>query len=251
MTTTTTHSGGKFVWRELMTHDVEGAKRFYGTLFGWKWDAVPLGEGRPPYTRAYQGEDDYLAGVLDLECEQPTAFWAPYIYVENVDEATKTAVESGAHLAMPPTDLPGVGRFAFLNDPQGAPFYLYCPSGEGEETPPRVGEFCWEHLNTTDPAGAIAFYNKVVGWSAQPMGPVSFFMRDNGTQPVAVVSQAPAGVPAHWLSYVMVEDLAATNARAKALGGEVIEERIEVPGKGAFALLKDPAGALFMLSEPS
>lgn len=251
MTTKTSGPVGKFIWRELLTHDVEGAKRFYGNLFGWSWDSVPMENGRPAYTRAAIGKDDYVAGVFELECEPPTAFWAPYVFVEDVDGAVQTAAACGAHVAMPPTDLPGVGRIAFLNDPQGAPFYLFHPSGEGEETPPRVGEFCWEHLNTSDPAAAIAFYTKVIGWDTQPAGPVSFFLRDNGTKPMAVVSQAPAGVAAHWLSYVMVEDLAVTNAKAKELGGEVIEERIEVPGKGAFALLKDPAGAPFMLSEQS
>lgn len=251
MTATTTSSVGKFIWRELITHDVEGAKRFYENLFGWNWESMPMEGDRPAYAHAALG-DDYVAGILELECEQPNAFWVPYVYVADVDGAVQAAVACGAHVAIPPTDMPEVGRLAFLNDPQGAPVYLFRPaSGEGEETQPRVGEFCWEHLNTSDPTGAIAFYTKVVGWDTLPIGEMSFFTRDRGTKPVAVISQAPAGVPSHWLSYVMVDDLAATNAKAKALGGEVIEERIEVPGKGAFALLKDPYGALFMLSEPS
>lgn len=247
MTATITYSPGKFVWRELLTHDFEGAKRFYAELFGWAMKAMPT----PGVTYAWAATGDKdVAGILELECEEPMAYWAPYVSVADVDGAAETAVAHGGMLVMGPTDLPEVGRFAFIRDPLGAHFYLFhAANGDGEETEPRVGEFCWEHLNTADPAQALAFYTKVVGWGVQSFGPMSFFMRDEGTKPVAVVSQAPAGMPAHWLSYVMVDDLAATNAKAKELGAEVIEERIEVPGKGAFALLKDPSGAAFMLSE--
>ncbi|MNX67209.1 27 kDa antigen Cfp30B [compost metagenome] len=251
MASTPTASPSKFVWRELLTLDPEAAKRFYGELFGWQWTAMPMGEGHAPYHQAAIGETT-VAGILQLDCELDAAFWAPYIAVADVDGATETAASLGASVVVPPTDLPEVGRFSFLHDPQGAAFYLFCATnGESTDAAPTPGEFCWDHLNTSDPAGAIAFYTQLTGWGTQSFGPVTFLTYGPEATPLGVVSQAPPGVKAHWLSYVLVDDLAATNAKAKTLGAEIIEERIEVPGKGAFALLKDPSGALFMLSEPT
>ncbi|HEY9855611.1 MAG TPA: VOC family protein [Stenomitos sp.] len=253
MAETVTHAPGKFVWRELFTPDVEASKRFYGGLFGWNWSTMPMGEGMSTYTMAMVG-DQTIAGFMDLahlpEGDPVPPHWSVYVYVDDVDQALERAIAAGGRACSDATDIPGVGRFAVVRDPQGAMFNLFrATQGGGEAREPGFGEFHWEHLNTSDPEAAIAFYTQVVGWGTESFGPVSFFTREDGTEQVGVVSQAPAGVPAHWITYVRVADLAATNAKAKELGAEVIEERIDVPGRGAFALLKDPFGVLFMTSE--
>lgn len=253
MTATVTHTLGKFVWRELFTPDVEAAKAFYGGVFGWSWNTMPMGD-EGDYTLCVLGEKN-VGGIMDLahipgEHGIPP-HWSLYASVEDVDRAAAKAVELGGKQLNDCSDIPGVGRFASIQDPRGAMLNLFRASnGDGEDREPGVGEFCWEHLNTSDPAAAVPFYTEVVGWGTQAFGPMSFFTREAGTKPVAVVSQVPVGVQPHWLTYVKVDDLAATNDKVRALGGTVIEERITVPGKGSFALLQDPFGAFFMTSQP-
>lgn len=255
MTTTVTYSPGKFVWRELFTRDVEGAKRFYGGIIGWSAQDMPMGEDWS-YTIWAHGEKQ-VGGMMDLANlpgggDQVPPHWSVYVSVDDVDQATERAIAAGGTLLNPCMDIPNVGRFAVIQDPQGAVFNLFkSAAGDGPDTPPGVGDFSWEHLNTSDPDAAVAFYTGVVGWGTMSFGGMTMFTRDAGKTPVAVVSQAPAGVPSHWLTYVTIKDLAATNAKARDLGATVLEERIEVPGKGAFALHQDPWGAFYMLSEPA
>jgi hypothetical protein len=254
MTTTLTYTLGKFVWRELLTRDLEGAKRFYGELFGWRIQDVPFGEGGT-YTLLYSGETQ-VGGMMDLAHVSGGAnvppHWGVYVSVADVDAAAAKVAPAGGKVFVPPTDIPEVGRFAVIQDPQGAVFSLFrSAKGDMPDAEPAVGEFCWEHLHTTDPTAALPFYTEVVGWGVQEMMGLHFFNRNHGQTPLAVVSQTPEGVPAHWLTYVRVADLDATVAKTRELGGEAIEPRIDVPGMGAFALLKDPAGAYFMLSQPA
>ena len=72
----------------------------------------------------------------------------------------------GARLCKAATDIPNVGRFAVLADPQGATFAVFTPSGG----PPPAGAgssggFSWHELATTDVAAALRFYGTLFGWS--------------------------------------------------------------------------------------
>ena len=245
----TPSSYGRIVWREYITHDLESAKQFYGGLFGWTWKAVSAGEGEPPYTVVLNGTDG-VAGMLSVGRKPGTPYWTPYVHVEEVDRVFERAIAHGATAMLPPEDVPGVGRIAFLRDPQGAFFYLFrAVSPDKPETAPQPGEFRWDQLETSDTNAATAFYTEVLGWEIVPAGPISFISPRPRNYPMAVMHGVPEEIPPHWLPYVMVADLEATNAKAKGLGGEIIERRIEVPGSGAFALLKDRDGARFMLAE--
>lgn len=112
---------GAFSWAELATTDVEGAKKFYTTLLGWTTEPAPV-EGMS-YTLAKVGEER-VAGIMSNQCQggviKPQ--WGVYITVDNVDAIARKAEELGGKVLMPPTDIPKVGRFAALMDPQGVMF---------------------------------------------------------------------------------------------------------------------------------
>lgn len=115
------------------------------------------------------------------------------------------------------------------------------------------GDFCWYDLITSDVAGGVDFYSKVVGWQVETWGDGSMPLLKAGERAVGAVNPAPAGVQPYWLAYVQVADLDATLAKAVELGGAVVEPRNPVPGMGAFAVLRDPEGvpvALFEASGP-
>lgn len=251
MAATATFTPGKVVWREYCTRDVENAKSFYGGLFGWRYVLRPMGDRA--YTLILVGELA-VGGIMDLahipNGEQVPPHWGIYISVPDVDDTAEKAVAAGGKHLSGCQDIPGVGRFAVIQDPQGGVFNLFHAfEGDQPDAPADIGEFAFELLNATDPAAAVAYYSGVVGWAAAAMGPVTRLMRNGGEKFVAAVAPAPPGVPAHWMTHVRVADVAATNARARELGGEVLEERIEVPGYGFFALIKDPAGVYIMSYE--
>ena len=145
-----------------------------------------------------------------------------------------------------------MGRATYLADPQGAAVALFRDL-KGDMTgfdPSRavVGEFCWETLNTSDPDGAVRFYTAVAGQHASEFQ--GGRMLATGPRPedgVADVEQAPPGVPPHWLSHVVIDDLAASRDRATRLGAQVLMAEIDVPTVGKMAVIRDPVGAFLSL----
>lgn len=110
---------GAFSWGELMTTDQEAAKTFYGTLFGWQTEDMQM-EGLT-YTVVTAG-DEPVGGIMlqpDESREMPPA-WGLYVTVDNVDATAAMVEELGGEILKPPTDIPDVGRFCVLQDPQGA-----------------------------------------------------------------------------------------------------------------------------------
>src|SRR5438132_34367 len=122
------------------------------------------------------------------------------------------------------------------------------------------GHFVWyEHL-TKDPKAAIAFYGEVVGWKTQPFGepggadPYTMWVGHQG--PLGGVMKLPdeaarMGTPPHWMAHVEVDDVDATAALAKKLGGKVHKAPEDIPTVGRFAILADPQGAVISVFKPS
>jgi len=115
---------GTFCWNELMTKDIAGAKKFYTALFGWKTEDMDMPMGK--YTMFSAGPAP-AGGLMELKPQQKTATpaWMPYVTVEDVDKSTKKAETLGAKVAVPPTDIPNMGRFSIITDPTGASIGLY------------------------------------------------------------------------------------------------------------------------------
>jgi predicted enzyme related to lactoylglutathione lyase len=119
---------GSLCWNELMTTDVEGSKTFYGTVFGW---GARTSESPMEYTEFLNGERS-IAGMMakppTVPAEVPSN-WLVYFTVSDCDAAVKQAEASGGSVSMPPMDIP-IGRFAVLQDPQGATFAVIALTGE-------------------------------------------------------------------------------------------------------------------------
>jgi uncharacterized protein len=115
-------SHGTFYWNELMTRDVEGAKKFYADTLGWSYDAMPMPGGGGTYWLATM-DGEPVGGILDIgapEFGQVPDSWMSYIAVDDVDARVAKAVKAGAKLMKPVFDVPGVGRIAILLQPDGA-----------------------------------------------------------------------------------------------------------------------------------
>jgi len=114
-------SHGKFYWNELMTRDVEKAKKFYSEAMGWSFEAMP-GAGGSSYWIAKIGGEP-VGGLFDIsgpEYKGVPESWIPYIAVDDVDARVKKATKAGAKVMKPAFDVPGVGRIVMLLEPGGA-----------------------------------------------------------------------------------------------------------------------------------
>ena len=111
---------GKFSWNELCTRDIEAAKAFYGTVFGWTF--APAEAPNDFYTIISKGED-MVGGLMALppesQLKMPPA-WCSYVTVEDVDAVVAAVKANGGTVLLEPMDIPNVGRMAFFADPQGA-----------------------------------------------------------------------------------------------------------------------------------
>ena len=252
---------GRFVWYDLMTHDAEGAQAFYKKVVGWgteSWGDAP--EGLPPYTM-FTNSLGPLGGINVMPPEVVAGgavpHWIAYVTHPDVEAAIAQAEELGAKVMMPAMDMPSVGCFAVLSDPQGALFAPYCPAGPSEAptAPPQVGQFSWHELMTADHKTAFTFYSEIFGWQAgeaMDMGPAGIYQLYglDPAMPYGGMMDKPAEVPmSAWIYYIRVDDLDAAVARAQEAGGTLCNGPMDVPGGDRIAQLTDPQGAFFALHE--
>jgi uncharacterized protein len=128
---------GDVWWTELMTHDVEASRTFYANLLGWKTFVAsrddmgrPAKPGEPSYTMFMKGEMP-VCGAFELqgpEYKNMPSHWFTYFAVADVDSAVTAAVAAGAKVHRPPFDVPGVGRIAIIEGPDGAHVGLGTPA---------------------------------------------------------------------------------------------------------------------------
>jgi len=243
---------GRFVWHELLTNDTAGAAAFYPKVLPWRTAPSSM----PGYTIWMAGQTQ-IGGLMALPSEAGSTppHWLVYVGTPNVDSTCSQAQGLGARIVKPPADIPNVGRFAVLSDPQGATFAVFTPGGGPPPgTPPVQGGFSWHELATTDVAAALRFYGQLFGWTKGPghdMGAMGIYQlfEHGGTQAGGICNvQGPSTAPS-WLSYVHIADSGRAVAAAKAAGGRLLHGPMEVPGGSWIAMMMDPQGGAFAVQE--
>ncbi|MGH8208781.1 MAG: VOC family protein [Steroidobacteraceae bacterium] len=247
---------GRFIWHELMTTDTEAAADFYSKVVPWK----ARDSGMPSYSLWMAGKTQ-VGGLTapDRTDAGTPPLWIVYIATPDVDATVVEASRLGGKVLKSATDIPNVGRYAVLADPQGATFAVYMPAGPAPEGSANrsggAGEFTWHELATTDYAAALSFYVALFGWekgTAHDMGAMGIYqiINQHGAQVGGIYSLPAPSTPPHWLSYVRVPDCARATAAAKAAGGRVLHGPTVVPGGSWITMLMDPQGGAFAVIEP-
>lgn len=248
---------GQFIWYELTTPDVDAAKKFYPRFTDW---------GTQPF------DNDYtmwttggvpMAGIFRLTDEMRQQGvppnWMPYVESRDVDETARKAASLGGQIVAGPGDIPNVGRYAVVQDPQGAMFGVYKSINQSRawDGTPVLGRFSWHELMTTDAAKAFDFYSALFGWektSEMDMGGGEMYTMygTQGQMYGGIFNRPPemAGMHPFWLVYIHVKDVGEAVSRATKAGATVQRPRMDVPG-GTIAILGDPQGAGFALHDVS
>jgi uncharacterized protein len=128
---------GEFCWTEIATNDLEKCQTFYENVFGWeikKNDNYDAGMDYREFSNGGRG----FGGMYEITREiwgeeMPPPHFMTYIAVDDVDETASQAFELGGTIAIPPTDIPNVGRFCLIKDPTGAMFSAITLTGGGEK----------------------------------------------------------------------------------------------------------------------
>ncbi len=119
------------------------------------------------------------------------------------------------------------------------------------------GRFVWQELTTEDPATAVSFYSKVVGWHAHANAThpsyTEFGIGTNHTAGMMALSDdaRAAGTRSNWQPYIGVTDVDSSAAAAEKLGAKVVHPATDIAQIGRFATLHDPQGGVFSLFKPS
>ncbi|APG63159.1 hypothetical protein LPB140_10565 [Sphingorhabdus lutea] len=249
---------GDFIWYELMTSDIDGAEKFYGPLLNWTFETVP---GSDVDYRIFSHDNTQIGGFLQLNEDMMAGGAKPnmtgYIAVNNVDECCADIITNGGAVLMPAWDIDGVGRTAFVTDPQGIPFYIMAPLNNDHASEsfaalaPRIGHAAWNELSTTDQEGAKTFYRAIFGWVVDgdmdmgPMGKYEFWRHDFM---IGAVMTKPDEMPVpNWVYYFRVVSLEKAAAIAKENGALSVGELQPIPGDEFCLHGIDPQGALFAL----
>jgi len=253
-----TQDRGRWVWHELMTSQPEPAEGFYSQVIGWGVESWPDAPPDQPYHVWMSGAGP-VGGVMKLpeeaQAQGAPPHWLSYVAVEDVDGTVGRAVGLGATAVLPGMDIEKVGRIAVLQDPQGAMFALYRPSGEtpGHEGPPLTGDISWIELGTTDRDAALAFYRDLFGWEETDVmdmgeGNLYHMYGQHGNTYGGIYTKPPEMPgPPGWLVYATVDDIQRAVDAVQANGGQVLNGPMEVPGGDQVAQCMDPQGAVFAI----
>jgi len=249
---------GRFVWHELMTTDTKSAGAFYSKIIGWKTQPWGKDLSGGEYTLFVSGKRQ-LAGLMgvpdDAKKMGVPPNWFTYIGTNDVDETARLAASIGGTVLRAPQDIPDTGRFAVVQDPQGAAFGIFkSKQPSGADGLPDVGDFSWHELATTDAKAAFDFYRRLFGWaetSTMDMGPMGVYQMfgQSKDRPLGGLFNKPKEMPGPptWLPYIRIPDARKSAEAIAKAGAKVINGPMEVPGGDWITQGMDLQGAMFAI----
>jgi uncharacterized protein len=247
-----------FVWHDLITTDVEAAKTFYAQVIGWNMQAFTPGHDYTVLSAGTVGMGGIMAMPPDA-CERGApACWQGYIGVDDVDACAERVRATGGAIVRAPEDIPQVGRFALVADPQGAVFIIFKASSSEampQASPGTPGLVGWNELHARDGLQAFDWYADLFGWTRSrdmdmgPMGVYRIFAAGSGDAGGMMNKMPEVPVP-FWAFYFNVDAIDAAIERVVQAGGKLMYGPQEVPGPMYVANCQDPQGAWFSMVAP-
>ncbi len=253
----TSYEPGTFCWTDLATTDPEGAKAFYGDLFGWEAVDV-VGGAAGTYTMLRLAGDDVCA-LYELEAERREmgipSHWFSYVSVESADATAERAGALGGAAFGGAFDVADMGRMAVVQDPDGAVLAAWEPKGHvGARRVNDAGCMTWNELQSREPEKAAAFYADLFGWKMEPQeyeGKLAYVTIANSGSingGVMPMTEAHGDAPPYWLPYFTVASCDGAAAKVRELGGRVLARPMDLEA-GRISALMDPQGAAFAVFE--
>ncbi|MBN9550558.1 MAG: VOC family protein [Alphaproteobacteria bacterium] len=243
-----------------MTTDLDAAEAFYTAVVGWKPEAFESAPGMPRYI-VMNSSVRGVSGLMTMP-EEPAKMgmppaWLGYIHTKDVDASTQALKDAGGAIHRAPSDIPGVGRFAVVADPQGAAFMFLQPDQPDQPPVPATtpGHIGWHELYTSDWRAAFDFYSHQFGWQSAgdfDMGEMGIYKTFSaGPESGGGMMNKPPQIPVpFWQFYFNVDAIDAAAKRVTDNGGKVLMGPMDVPSGQWIIQCQDPQGAHFALLAP-
>lgn len=243
-------SPGRWVWADLFTEDVAASERFYGAVFGWRFEGTAALGGR--YRLALSG-DEHVGAIVPRKAgsgAERGSRWMPLMSVEDPDRAARTVKAEGGQVLVAPTDLPGRGQVAILSDPEGTPFgVIRANGGDPDDYLAEINEWVWLELWTLEPQRAARFYAALSGGEIEDetddAGKPYHQLSSDGYGRASIRATPFPKRPPVWIPFLRVADAGATATRVKDSGGRLVIEPRADRLDGRVAICIDPGGAPF------
>jgi predicted enzyme related to lactoylglutathione lyase len=249
MTThTTPRAHGAFTWIDLVTPDLEAAKKFYQQLFGWEY--LDTGEDFGHYHFALsQGRN--AAGLNQLQPDSQTpSLWTLYFASDDAAADVARVKALGGQVYLEPMTVGDSGIMAVCADSTGAAFGLWQAINHiGASVEGEHGGIAWSEVAARDAAAACDFYGKLFGLTAHKMEGQEYFIMQRGEEMLFGVMQMDeqwGDLPPHWMGYFAIDNTDAAVERVISGGGKVIVPAFDTP-YGRIAVIADPYGAVFSI----
>lgn len=244
-------------WIDLTSTDLEAVKPFYTALFNWSFQ--DMGPDFGNYNIISVGEDvvggsmQYNAGFMGPE---PINAWSLYFATEDAAASVAQAEELGGKVTTPPMQVGDQGTMAEVTDPTGVSVGFWQPDQRrGFDRWGEHGFPGWFELHTREYDSATAFYrsllNAEVGIEEMSDSMRYHTLRVHDREAAGiwdVTGVLPDDYPTQWNIYLVVDDTAATIAKAIQHGGTVMMQPEDTP-YGRMATIQDPAGAIVNLND--
>lgn len=251
--TTNEFHPGKFVWRDLMTHDIPSVKKFYSELFGWTY--LDVGESDNDFTVVLH-DGKPIAGMFklrDIDAKQNFSQWISYLSVADMNQAVNYIKASGGKIYRDPFELPNRGTLSFVFDSQQAILALVkSSSGDPVDQDPVYNRWFWTELWTNDVQNSVKFYTELFGYNERTFDTRAenqYHVLEIKSKPRAGVIKIPfENVKPHWMPYIAVKDPSEIVKKVEQLGGTVYLGTEGIAGNNA-AIIADPSGAVFTVQK--
>jgi uncharacterized protein len=249
MYTVTKYPHGTFSWADNSSTNVEKARPFYTELMGWTVEETPMGHG---LMYSFLKLDGHTAAAIspmlpDMEAQGMPSMWSTYITVDDIHAMVEKVTAAGGTVIAPPFQVFDSGWMMTVQDPAGAIINFWQPlSHIGAYIVNTPGAMVWNEMATRDVEKAEAFFAQVLGWTFDTSEPGYHYIHNNGRLNGGIVRMDEnwGEIPPHWQVSFSVSDVDAVVEKAKALGGTIISG-IDTTDVGRFAIINDPAGAMF------
>lgn len=251
-----TYPAGVPCWVTNLQHDVSAASAFYAELFGWEIESGPADEA--PYALGrLRGRD--VAGIGTVPTPETPAGWVMEIRTDDLAATVAAVREAGGEVLREEIDFDPIGKLAVFTDPVGATFCAWeAGLREGAHIINEPGAWSMGGLQTTDPERAADFYAAVFGWETESFGPATMFrlpgyFGGEEAQPVprdVVAVMVPSSDERSvWGVDFWVDDLERAVDVISQHGGSVVDGPYDAPPAFTQAIVADPGGAVFSLSQ--
>lgn len=254
MFTVTKYPHGTFSWADSASSDPDKAKPFYLELFGWDKEDIPMGDGTSYTMMKLDGKDVVGLGPMQDEMKKMgiPSHWNNYIAVDDVDAMVALVKDNGGTVVAEPFDVFDSGRMMVIQDPTGANVAFWQAKNHiGSGVVNKPGAVIWNELSTRDVDKAKAFYSKILGWEYKTDENNYTMILNKGRMNGGMIQMDDSWgeMPPTWTTYFNIEDLDKALEKVTTIGGTVMMGKTSAGEVGEFAIIADPAGAVFTIMQ--